>query len=395
MTTDQHFTCKFFQYFSSFDNKSLESKLEVSIEQPELYLDPNWLDTKKIVSVFQNVEDRPKIPFQMRMVNYKAIYSNLENIDHSKTPALIPARDSIELLKFTFNNLQEHDVFDKIMPVLIDDRSTREQEMKQIADEYGALYIRIEYDSKTFNFSVINNAAASFLSNLGFEDVILWNSDLWVDNKSVIPSLLAKHKKNKDNNFFITGVKLLYPEKGFCNLMDDDRFIESLAADFSVSRDMIENLNPFGSVQFGGSAYVILPFLKGISPVVSSPIHYGRFLEPKSKDMNIDRQVHFMTGAFLLCDLEKYKEVGGLNPSLNSQFQDVDFCLKINKSSYKIMMYAKDVHLLHAESMSLASKAENKKGMKSTGDFQADMLCNQALYALFWNDNSLYGKMPS
>lgn len=389
--TNPLFTCSFLKHFENIDKETIEEDYEISLEQLELRLRDN--NPRSIVEAFQQFDSRPEIAYNKKVVNYTAKYSNIKDLDLSKTPALIPAKDSLELLRFTFSNLKNHNVFEHIVPVLIDDRSTRQEEMRNLADEYSAIYIRMDYDSPTFNFSVINNAAAAFLKTVGYEDVILWNSDLWVDNDKVIPYLLNKHKSGKEEDFYATGVKLLYPTRGFCELMDDEKFITSLAKDFNITPAQIESYNPFGSIQFGGSSFVITPFLKRITPIVASPVHFGRFTSRNAKGLNIDKQVHFMTGAFILCDLEKFEQVGGLNPSMNSQFQDVDLCLKLNAAGSKIMFYGKDVHLLHAESMSLSSKAEESAGIKTTPAFRDDMVTNQALYATVWNPVYLYGNL--
>jgi len=387
-----HFSCKFFQHFDSMGEIDLNDDITISITQPELMLDPS-VTYSQVLPMFHQHLDRPKVPFIQKEVEYKATYQNLNYVDLDKVPAIIPTKDSIELLKFTLANLSEHSVLDHILPVLVDDRSTNTEEIKELADHYNALYIRVDYTSPTFNFSVINNAAAALCHAIGFENIILWNSDLWVDNKETVPYLIQQHQENKVNDVYATGVKLLYPTKGFCELMDEDKFITSLAKDFGTTEDQILSYNPFGSVQFGGSAYVTLPFFKQLTPIINSPVHFGRFTKRELPTVNIDRQVQFMTGAFILCDLEKYKEVGALNPSMNSQFQDVDFCHRLNQSSYKIMWYGKDTHMLHAESMSLSSKDSSGGGMKSTHGFQVDMLSNQVLYASLWNECTLLGTL--
>ena len=392
MMTNPLFSCKFFEYFESVENLDLEKDITVSISQPELVLDGS-LSIQEILPHFHQFNERPKIPFNRKNVDYTVTYKNLQSINIHKPAALIPARDSLELLEFTLSNLNKYKVLDHVLPVLIDDRSKNSNEMKSLADKYNTLYVRVDYNSSTFNFSVINNAAAAFCHKVGFEDIILWNSDLWVDSEDVVPYLLEQHRNHKEDDVWATGVKLLYPTKGFCDLMDDDKFITSLAKDFNTTEQRILDYKPFGSVQFGGSTYVTTPFFQGHTPIVNSPIHFGRFSDKDSLDLNTNRQVHFMTGAFILCDTEKFKEIGALNPSMNSQFQDVDFCLRLNKSGYKIMFYGKDVHMLHAESMSLSSKGSTDEGMKSTMDFNVDMLSNQVLYATIWNKAFSMGEL--
>ena len=385
------FTCSFFEHFEN--NKTPNTDFTITVTQPEYSVDIDNSPSSRfnIIKSLHKINERPRIPFKKEEVEYRVSYENISNIEPKKAHALMPSRDSLELMKFTLSNLQANSVFDHVVPVIIDDRSCNQSEMKSLADQYKALYVRVDYDSATFNFSVLNNAAAAFLDSMGVEDVILWNSDLWVPDDQVIPSLLGKHKNNKRQNVYITGTKLLYPEKGFCNLFDDNQFAKTLSEDIGISVDKIEKIAPHGKVQFGGSSITMSPFLSGQHTIIPTLLHYGRFLD--REDVNFDREILFMTGAFMLCDLKKYKEVGGLNPSMRFCHQDGDLCFKMREKNYRVMYYGKDHHLYHAESMSLASKAEKSSGVnrKKTKTYNDELFSNELIFALRWNKDFAVG----
>lgn len=387
------FTCRFLEHFETSSAPAEDFKIEVV--QPEYSVDnsdPSF-DRMEILRNLQQFQERSKIPFKKNDVEYKVSYQNTKFVDISKVHALIPSRDSLELLQFTLSNLEKHKVLEQIVPVIIDDRSTNNSQMKELADQYQAVYVRVDYESDLFNFSVLNNAAAAFLESRGVKDIILWNSDLWVSDSETVPYLLKRHQENKENDIFVTGTQLLYPEKGFCDLYDDSRFLETLSNDLNMPLEALKKINPFGKVQFGGSTVTVAPFLMGQHVILPVVAHNGRF-QPK-EDTSSDREVIFLTGAFILCDLEKYKEVGGLNPSMRFCHQDGDLCFKMRKRNFRVMYYGKDCYLYHAESMSLASKEKSTDNVnhKKSKRYNDELFSNELIFALKWNQEFAQGSI--
>ena len=68
----------------------------------------------------------------------------------------------------------------------------------------------------------------------------------------------------------------------------------------------------------------------------------------------LDQELSAVTGACLLVRRFLYDTVGGLDESYSSAFNDVDFCLKIRKSGYAVVLVA-TTELLHYESLSFGS----------------------------------------
>lgn len=65
----------------------------------------------------------------------------------------------------------------------------------------------------------------------------------------------------------------------------------------------------------------------------------------------IDREVAGVTGAALMTRASTYDEVGGLSPRFPSNYNDVDFCLKLRQQGYRIVV-TPHARLYHFESIS-------------------------------------------
>ena len=76
-----------------------------------------------------------------------------------------------------------------------------------------------------------------------------------------------------------------------------------------------------------------------------------------------------MTGACLMVQRSLYDEVGGLNESYNSVFQDVDFCLKLLERGLR-NIYVAQAKLIHHESVTRGTDTdlEDKKKIVSVMD---------------------------
>ena len=79
------------------------------------------------------------------------------------------------------------------------------------------------------------------------------------------------------------------------------------------------------TIQFGGDAWVDTTTR---SVIRKSPIHDFRFTNDAGA--NKDRNAKFVTGALQVIQLKEFIDVGGYNPSLEKNFQDVDICLNIS-----------------------------------------------------------------
>lgn len=323
------------------------------------YYNCNFFDSKFIdncfevtqdVLVFDSILKNEKLKFFKKQLIYKCEFNLSKEIDKEKPVVIIPIRDNRNLLEFTLKNLVENDILNHCNIVIVDDRS-KEKISTYIGEKFSIL--RIDTDSG-FNFSMLNNIPAKIFYDLGFKEIILWNSDLWCFDNSTIPNLIKKHR---DLDSTITGTKLIYPpiEMSLNKEVDSQNIIKIFPGK--------TNGEWRNTVQFGGDFY-------------SSGFyhHYGRFKDPNDFRINCNRPASFITGAFQIINLKHFIELGGLNPSLSANYQDNDFCLKVIESGKKIYYCGKDCALYHDESATLH---ENK--------VDSIFLENQILFSKIWS----------
>ena len=86
------------------------------------------------------------------------------------------------------------------------------------------MYVRADYDG-LFNFSMVNNIGALFAIQQGYNEILFWNSDLWIPDENALKVFFKNHI---DVGSSFTGAKLLYPPEyqSFRKIEDDKRMCE-------------------------------------------------------------------------------------------------------------------------------------------------------------------------
>jgi len=335
-----YFECNFFE-------KEFEASRNFSIIQNEINLK-------------QKLQNN-KFSFEKKQIEYfcKWLPNNLW--DAKKPCILMPIKDNLRLLKITLENFQNNNVLDLANVIVIDDRSTEDLVPTSTA---VASYLRID-NNKGFNFSMLLNIAAGICRSMGAKEVLLWNCDLWCPNAEALPELLRRHR---DSNSVVSGAKLLYPPASMS--LNDEKDTENIK---KISKNML-NGKWRETVQYGGDTWILTPGNNtGIHPV-----HLKRFAAANNPIVNCNRGVCFLTGALHVWNLEKYIELGGLNPSLARNFQDVDLCLKALQKNYIPLYFGKDLYFYHDESAvfnNLIGEAKYNKQMES----------DNVLFGKIWN----------
>jgi len=216
---------------------------------------------------------------------------------------------------------------------------------------------------------MLNNIAAKLCFELGSKEIILWNSDLWCVKEEYFLEILERHRKQESK---VSGTKLVYPPL-------------EISLNSETDSENIKNTFPqlMGGkwrekIQFGGDRWI-----GGNKYVNLLPYHFKRFADKENPLVNCDRGSFFVTGAFQIWDLNYYLSIGGLNPSLSKNFQDVDICLKVIESGRDVHYFGKDLFFYHDESLNMHSlKNEKKNDQQMTSDF--------FLFGKLWNE-----KLPS
>jgi len=290
-----------------------------------------------------------------RFVDYKCSFTKQLNYDASKPTAIIPIRDCSDIVTMCMDCMKETGAFDLMNVIIVDDRST--EDIGSIASKYCVSYLRVDYDS-TFNFSMLCNLAAKVCHDLGNTQVIMWNADLFISDISNLHRFIEKHNKLGST---ISGAKLLYPPDEYSmGHGDTQNILDNFPSMVGKWR---------GTIQFGGGGFVKTPE----SPLQYSPIHMYRFTNDPAA--SVDSTAAFVTGAMHMIQLEQFVSIGGYNPSLEKNFQDVDLCLILGNVHY----FGKDIAFYHDESPSF-SKHNNKSGQQ--------ILSDHMLYGLLHNKES-------
>lgn len=349
------YKCDFFEEDFQLD---LAEEKSFTVNQEEITLHKKYLSPNAQLAMEQ-------VEFEVGEVEYNCAIKVADNFSSSKPCVLIPIKDNAELLTVTSKNLKDHKISEHCNVCIIDDRSSNES-IKQITLDNNFTYLRVD-NSKGFNFSMLNNICAKAVHALGASSVILWNSDLWCPSEEVFLSWVKKHT---DSGAQMSGAKLVYPpiemsldgKEDTANITNNPGFTH------------VNNGRWRNTVQFGGDMWYPAG---GIVSLV--PHHYLRFANPEDSRVNCDRGSSFITGALQFWDLNQFIEIGGLNPSLSKNFQDVDACLKLLETGSTPMYFGKETFFYHDESVSL-----EKEGKR---DFQ--IFSDQVLFGKIWNKKVL------
>lgn len=289
---------------------------------------------------------------------------NIEKISGNKPLAIITIKNGIDLLKFTVEKLEKNYVFDDVDFIIVDDRSD-DNSILDFCNEKRIPYVRVENSLNEFNFSVLNNIGAYFAKKAGCEDIILWNSDLWPEDKETVRNVYEKHKKNVST---ISGTKLLYPLVSYDGKSEDTE---------NVNFHFPEQMGKWrGTVQFGGGRYHIDRKIK--------PFHVGRFLDKNKTIVNCDTCCDWITGAFMIIDLNYFYKSGGLCCSLANQSQDVEFCYRAILDDKRIMYFGRDNQLYHDESL-IQYKEKTK--------LSAQVNIDESIFSRMVSSRSFYEKL--
>lgn len=297
-----------------------------------------------------------KSEFDLLKIKYDCKFLEKIKLSANKPVGLIPIKDNSSLLKYTLDNLSVFNVFEYIDFIVIDDRST--EDIKSICDKYPINYLRID-NNKGFNFSTLNNVGAKIAYDYGCKEIILWNADLWVDNKESIPNLIKLHRENDST---ISGTRLLYPPFSWNN----EEVSHNIESSFPNRKNSYR-----GTIQFGGAVFT---YNQQFSTYF--PNHFCRFKEKNYYLSKCDKLDIFVTGAFQIINLDWYIAAGGLNPSLSKNFQDVDICLRATEEEKKVYYFGDKNYLLHDESVTLSKN-------KNDSQFVSDHI----LYQKLWDIN--------
>ena len=278
--------------------------------------------------------DKDAIPYPaLKVRKYSKVFTTSQDASRfsksKKTLGIITIKNESRMLKYTLKNLKENGFYDYSDLLIVDDRSS--ENIKKIALDNNCMYIRVDYDD-IFNFSMVNNIGAKYALDSGYEEIIFWNSDLWITSPENLEVFFETHRSHKST---ITGAMLVYPpkSKSFSKLSHDKR----------------------DTIQYGGCVF---DFQKDLGCFLVR--HSGRHLKIDSSLHNQNHHVAFVTGALILTKADLFYKLGGFNPSLKVNFQDLDFCLRGCELNHVPYYVGKDCYFYHDEGIALGSPSFSK-----------------------------------
>jgi GT2 family glycosyltransferase len=216
---------------------------------------------------------------------------------------IIPSRDRADLLRGVVGSILERTDYPDYEIVVVDNRSTEADAIAYLAGLAQQPRVRVLQYEQPFNFSAINNFAASHCTSpiLG-----LLNNDLLVIGAHWLTEMVSHAVRPEVG---AVGAMLYYPD------------------------DTIQHAGIIAG--FGGSAINCFAGLPRGSPGYCSRAE-------------LVQNYSAVTGACLLTRADVYAEVGGLNEGrLAVAFNDVDYCLRLRERGYLVTWtpYAEFYHL--------------------------------------------------
>tara|TARA_R110000824_G_scaffold53249_2_gene147487 strand:+ start:1269 stop:2387 length:1119 start_codon:yes stop_codon:yes gene_type:complete len=352
-TTSSYYKCSAFR-------RDLEVTETFDVEQEELVVEGAQ---KFLQAHITNLKSTQKsIRATKNNITYSCQWSISPIWTKEKPVVIIPIKDNLDLLSVTIKNLQNNNIDKHCNIIIVDDRSN--EDIKKIVLKNSLSYLRVD-NEKGFNFSMLNNIAAKIAHSLGASIAILWNSDLWCVKEEWFEQLMQKHIQSKS---VLSTTKLVYPPIALSLNKEEDNqnmrnhFPQMLGGKWRET------------VQFGGDAWgAVQGYLR------LSPMHSGRFSSLTDPFVDCDRPCRFATGALHIWDLHKFIEIGGLNPTLAKNFQDVDICLRLVEAGIAPQYFGKDIYFYHDESYTLTSKSAEPK-------YNNSFFSDQIIFGKIWND---------
>ncbi len=273
---------------------------------------PDSIDKNPILDSLNNNRDSYKLDKYVWLNKIKdKNRNNLTNFKFNKEPLvsiIILNKNGLDHLKLLFRDFKENTNYDNYEIIVVDNNSTDESVTYLRSLD---LPIKVIENSRNKSFSEANNEGVKKSNG---DLILLMNNDVettygWLNE--LVGTLL------NNENVGGVGPKLIYPY--FLNNRDDSYTIQSAGDSFF---DAIDCYKP-------DNAY------KGMD-----------MWDPSVNEL---KEVVGITGAVFLTTREIYEKLNGLDENYYYCYEDVDFCLKLNKNNYKIL-YCPNSLVIHHES---------------------------------------------
>ncbi len=247
-----------------------------------------------------------------RGVPFKYSMRWLPDPDHRpRVKAVIPTRDRVDLLRRAITGLMDRTDHIDLDIVIVDNGSEEAKTLKylkNLATDPAVTVVRVD---DAFNFSRLCNIGTRYGPKA--ESLLFFNNDVEVLHRDW---LLQMHGWFDDNEVVAVGTELLY--------------------------DDLETIQHAGVAV--GSGHIGWHFSSGLA-------NQPRLGDPHDSS----HEVMGVTAACMLVRTAAFDAVGGFEEILPTDFQDVDFCLKLRRQLGGVIVYEPMFPLMHHESASRGS----------------------------------------
>lgn len=259
---------------------------------------------KALQSFLDIVSPKAKAIYGITPYTYNVVYSLVEK---PMVSLIIPTRDGYDMLHRCISSILANTLYDNFEILIVDNQSQDHRTLSYLNKISSLQNVRILKYDLPFNFSAINNMAVNEARG---EIIGLLNDDVEIITENWL-EIMVRHA--------------LRPEIG------------AVGAKLFYDNDTIQHAGVvLGIGGIAGHAHKM--FLK------SSHGYFSR--------LQLTQNYSAVTGACLVVHKSLYKLVGGLEEKqLPVAFNDVDFCLKLEKAGYR-NVWTPYVEAYHHESIS-------------------------------------------
>ena len=273
-----------------------------NVDFGNIYLNSFSLEVKP--KIYQKLNPKVEQKVKIKEINEFTIVipSGLKKLPNSVGNELILDR----LLREIDETLQPEE--DKLEVIIVLDNDLQSiNESFRIKEQYKNMVTQFEFVDKPFVFSKKINAGMSLVNK---NKAIILNDDIYNISPNWIQEISDCFQTYQSRNIGAIGVLL----------KKDDGSISHLG--ISCLNEIWQNYRE------------------------------GSQLDTRDPVCKYIREVSGVTAAFLAVDLEAFNKVGGFDPAIINQFDDLDFMLKLNQAGYKVLLNPK-IQATHSGSLSI------------------------------------------
>ena len=232
---------------------------------------------------------------------------------------IIPTKNAWELVKQCLDSLYELTAYEHFEVLLVDNQSDDMSSLHYFNQLVAEDRVRLLHYNNVFNYSAINNYAVTQAKG---EIIVLMNNDIEILTPNWLTEMVSHCLRD---DIGCVGAKLYFPAKG---------------------TDAFNKKSKMGTIQHAGVVTGI-GGVAGHSHKYFPKEHPGYF-----KRLQITQNLSAVTAACLAVRKSVFKQVKGLNEKdLTIAFNDVDFCLKVQREGYR-NLWTPYVEMIHHESIS-------------------------------------------